>query len=350
MLILDQANHPLDLVVASQDGARAVRLTQYEGLHHIENRRAVGAYFRLSRPGDTNSRRLAVVFSDLFDLATPEELGLPADMPRKVFQMECAYASIGEYLDSDGTLPETPSGEGAIKVECFSAQLETWEKRTPADEGAVLQYLCSKAYWSWRSDLASTLITAADSIRLRNPIRTIARIAQLGAGDLWNIESAEGPSFRLTPMPALIRAEHDKRQRRKAGTDASVTLLLSAPRYDGPSMHWQKARDFSESDQPDYANAAKEAICAVEGLARIITVRHTDTLGELIKELKRNHSVNPAMAKTLEGLWGFTSNEPGVRHGSPGPATIGASEARYVLDSSEAAIRFLLTLDRQASA
>jgi hypothetical protein len=52
------------------------------------------------------------------------------------------------------------------------------------------------------------------------------------------------------------------------------------------------------------------------------------------------------MAKTLEGLWGFTSNSPGVRHGGATPATIDEGEARYVVDGSEAAIRFLLTLDR----
>lgn len=150
----------------------------------------------------------------------------------------------------------------------------------------------------------------------------------------------------LTPLPAFIRQERDKRQKREVPANGAIGELLSAPRYEGPAIHWEKADQFAAGERRDLANAAKEAICAVEGLARIITRAHSEMLGELIKELKKAHKVNPAMAKTLEGLWGFTSNSPGVRHGGATPATIGESEVHYVLDSSAAAIRFLLTLDK----
>jgi hypothetical protein len=174
----------------------------------------------------------------------------------------------------------------------------------------------------------------------------LRRIAQIEEGNLWAIAGGGDRGMMLKPLPPFIRDERARRQPDARGAGAPIAALLSPPRYAGPAAHWQKADEFARGDQRDLPNAAKEAICAVEGLARIVTGAHTDTLGELIKKLKTSHNVKPAMAKTLEGLWGFTSNSPGVRHGGATPATIDEGEARYVVDGCEAAIRFLLTLDR----
>src|SRR5438876_8328144 len=70
------------------------------------------------------------------------------------------------------------------------------------------------------------------------------------------------------------------------------------------------------------------------------------TLGDIIKLLKRRGDLDPAIGKTLEGLWGYTSNAPGVRHGGTVAPTITEREARWVVDMSQAALQFLLELDR----
>lgn len=126
----------------------------------------------------------------------------------------------------------------------------------------------------------------------------------------------------------------------------SVVDLLAAPRYEGPRGHVDRALEYLDGPAPDLANASKEAVCAVESLARIVTGRSTDTLGDIIKLLKRRGDLDPAIGKTLEGLWGYTSNAPGVRHGGTVAPTITEREARWVVDMSQAALQFLLELDR----
>ncbi len=59
--------------------------------------------------------------------------------------------------------------------------------------------------------------------------------------------------------------------------------------------------------------------------------------------------MNPALARSLEALWGFTSNSPGVRHSSPAPPSITSQEAADVLGAAMAAIPLLLALDTASS-
>lgn len=335
----------LDVVIAARDGAHAVLVTFYEGTYPIPNRIAVGCYFSFLHPDRETEGRVGVMFSDHFQFVQPKALGFPEAMDRKQFQLQCSFAAIGEFLDSEGLLPPTPDNAPATQIPCFGPQFELWAKRASASDDAILHYLREKTYWCWRFELDLASFGEADCIRLHCSPRALKRIAQIEDGSLWTIAGGGDRGVTLKPLPAFIRDQRAQGQPDASGAGASIAVLLSPPRYAGPAAHWQKSNEFASGDQRDLPNAAKEAICAVEGLARIVTGAREDTLGELIKKLKTSHSVNPAMAKTLEGLWGFTSNSPGVRHGGATPATIGEGEARYVVDGCEAALRFLLTLD-----
>jgi len=330
-------------IITSRDGEIALRLTTFEGKYPIPNRVAEGLYFAFERLGDGKTGRVGVIFSDMFQFAQPEKLGLAADVDRERFQFECAVAAIGEHLDKIGMLPETQSGENATMIDCFSYQLEEWAKRPLPDDDELLNYVRSVVYWAWRSDLAAATLEPADTVRWHTSDRTLRRVAQIGEGESWASTSSTGVMLR--PTASSIREERERRKLGRPGSSSPIAQLLSAPRYAGPAEHWRKAEAFALGETRDLANAAKEAVCAVEGLARIVTGDHVGTLGDQIKTLKAKHSVNPAMAKTLEGIWGFTSNSPGVRHGGATPTSIAEGEAQYVLASGDAAIRYLLTLD-----
>jgi hypothetical protein len=334
------------VVVAAQDGAHAVLVTLYEGTYPIPNRIAVGCYFSFLQADRTSEGRVGVMFSDHFQFVEPKEFGLPDAMDRKQFQLQCSFAAMGEYLDTNGLLPATPDNAPATQIACFGPQFETWAKREAPSDDAILHYLREKTFWCWKFELELASFTEADCLRLHCSPRGMRRIAQIEDGNLWTIAGGSDGALMLKPLPTFIRDQRAQSQPGIIGTGQTIASLLSAPRYAGPAEHWKKSADFVRGDQRDLPNAAKEAICAVEGLTRIVTGAHSDTLGVLIKKLKTSHNVNAAMAKTLEGLWGFTSNSPGVRHGGATPATIDEKEARYVIDSCEAALRFLLTLDQ----
>src|SRR5258708_2448577 len=142
-------DQPMNVIIASRDGAMAVRITMYEGTYSMERRVAVGSYFSFVRPDDAGRGRVAVVFSDLFQFQQPKDFGLSEQLDRDAFQIECAFARIGDELDTTGQLSLTPPGTSAAQLDCFESQFQAWrERKAPKDDG-ILRYIRAKLYWGW---------------------------------------------------------------------------------------------------------------------------------------------------------------------------------------------------------
>jgi hypothetical protein len=104
-------------------------------------------------------------------------------------------------------------------------------------------------------------------------------------------------------------------------------------RYSGAKIHLQKALElYSKRPQPDYKNSIKESISAIEALARIVTNNPSATLGDLTKEL----SIHPAFRDGLNKIYGWTSDEGGIRHSQ--------KDYKDYLESGEDEARFMLVL------
>ena len=122
-------------------------------------------------------------------------------------------------------------------------------------------------------------------------------------------------------------------------------VLCAVPRYSGPCEHWRAARMLLSSKDPDYAGAVHKAINAVEGLCRIILGEPSITLGDALQRLRQRNLLHPALSRSVEGLWGFASAEPGIRHGATSVSAVKAHEAHFVVDACELALTLLLTID-----
>lgn len=125
----------------------------------------------------------------------------------------------------------------------------------------------------------------------------------------------------------------------------NLEALCSLPRYSGPCQHWRSVRSLLSAEEPDYSRAVHEAVSALEALCRILVGDDSMTLGDALKRLRESHRLHPALAKSLEGLWGYASEEPGVRHGAAKPNAPSQHEALYVIGACEAGLVMLLTLD-----
>ena len=128
---------------------------------------------------------------------------------------------------------------------------------------------------------------------------------------------------------------------------ASDTLLdqLLAPRYVAVRAQLVKAMTFASPGQNDFPNAVKEAVCAVESIARVVTGKHDSTLGQIVRSLKKEKNIDPAIASTLKGFWSYTSNLSTVRHGGVSVPSINAPEFQVVLDKVRASIIYFLSRD-----
>lgn len=116
--------------------------------------------------------------------------------------------------------------------------------------------------------------------------------------------------------------------------------------YDSVNKHIEKAWTlFSNRKSPDYENSIKESISAVEAMCCIITGASgaQATLGEAIKRLKDNGvHIHGAMENAFKSLYGYTSNESGIRHGGIDFKGAPAEDAKYMLVSCSAFVNYLV--------
>jgi len=127
-----------------------------------------------------------------------------------------------------------------------------------------------------------------------------------------------------------------------------VEVLCAVPRYSGPCQHWRSAKTQLGGKDPDYAGAVHEAVSAVEGLCRIILGNSTITLGDALQRLRQDGRLHPSLSRAIDGLWGFASAEPGIRHGALSATTLKPHEAHFAVHAAEAALALLLSIDGEA--
>lgn len=120
-------------------------------------------------------------------------------------------------------------------------------------------------------------------------------------------------------------------------------ILFSS--FDVVEKHMKKALSlYSDRLHPDYENSVKESISAVESMCCIITGESgkTATLGATLKKLEKHGiHIHEAMKSAFEKLYGYTSDENGIRHGGIDFKGASSDDARYMLISCSAFINYL---------
>lgn len=118
--------------------------------------------------------------------------------------------------------------------------------------------------------------------------------------------------------------------------------LNKSQAFSGAQHHLEQAISLlSDRQNPDYANSIKESISAVESVAR--TFSSGKTLGDALNKLE---SVGLKIHQALKGAWhklyGWASDEQGIRHGGVGAAEADQPLAKYMLISCSAFISYLI--------
>jgi hypothetical protein len=123
---------------------------------------------------------------------------------------------------------------------------------------------------------------------------------------------------------------------------AAVSQAASATdAFAGSRQHMQAAIAlFSQKLEPDYRNSIKEAISAVESVARIITGDSKATLGTALKKIDEKMAIHPALRDAMNKLYGYTSDEGGIRHAMLEQSTIDEAEAKFMIVACSAFVNF----------
>lgn len=97
---------------------------------------------------------------------------------------------------------------------------------------------------------------------------------------------------------------------------------------------------LANRESPDYRNSAKESILAIESLI-MLKLNQKGTLGELIKKYDEKLQLHPALVKAISALYGYSSDEDGIRHAIFDSDNIDFNEAWFLYVLCCALINFI---------
>lgn len=120
-------------------------------------------------------------------------------------------------------------------------------------------------------------------------------------------------------------------------------LALSGP-FSGARIHIQTALEkYSDKTDPDYRNCVKESISAVESMCQILADNPKATLGAALKVLNNGGiDIHSALAAGFEKIYGYTSDQDGIRHAILNESkTVESEDALFMLVSCSAFCNYL---------
>jgi hypothetical protein len=94
---------------------------------------------------------------------------------------------------------------------------------------------------------------------------------------------------------------------------------------------------------PDYRNAIKESISAVESVVKQISGQESLGLEGALTQLSKHIEIHKALHVGFIKLYGYSSDEGGIRHGMLEQPNIGFAEAKFMIVSCSAFVNFLIS-------
>ena len=113
---------------------------------------------------------------------------------------------------------------------------------------------------------------------------------------------------------------------------------LSAP-FQGASQHVKQAVTLlGDRDNPDFRNAIKESISAVESAFKAAARDPKVDIEKGLQKLVGHHQLKQAW----NNMYNWTSDEDGVLHAIKGAPQVGLPEARYMVVACSAFVNYLV--------
>jgi len=142
-------------------------------------------------------------------------------------------------------------------------------------------------------------------------------------------------SYRFVAGRISDISSEEERESIEAAMQLSGTLQPVA-------HHLKQALDLlTDRKNPDFRNSIKESISAVEALCRLLTKIPKATLGDALKELDKTVKLHPAFKESLLKLYGYTSDEQGIRHSLLDESKITFDDAKFMLVACSAFTNYI---------
>jgi len=108
------------------------------------------------------------------------------------------------------------------------------------------------------------------------------------------------------------------------------------------STHLHRSLELlSDRNTPDYRNSIKESISAVESMVKLTVGTEKGTLGKLLNKLEGDINLHPALKTAFNSLYGYTSDEGGIRHALTELESNDFHDAKFMLVVCSSFINFI---------
>lgn len=133
-------------------------------------------------------------------------------------------------------------------------------------------------------------------------------------------------------------------------SEVNKTLELTTKyRLKGPFDHITTAIEhLSKKPEPDFRNSIKESISAIESIAKIISNEDSQGLSGALKILDEKVNIHGALKTSFLNLYGYTSDEGGIRHSLLEQSKVTYDEAKFMLVSCSAFLNYLIAKSVEA--
>lgn len=108
------------------------------------------------------------------------------------------------------------------------------------------------------------------------------------------------------------------------------------------AAHFLRALQFlADRKSPDYRNSIKESISGVEAACKLLAEKPKADLNDGLRKLKEKVSLHPALEKAFASMYGYTSDEQGIRHSLLDESSLTFEDAKFMLVSCAAFVNYL---------
>jgi hypothetical protein len=101
-------------------------------------------------------------------------------------------------------------------------------------------------------------------------------------------------------------------------------------------------RLLGDRQNPSYRNVIREAVSAVEAVAKVLAGRPNATLGDALKRIDGAVGVHAALNQGFQKIYGYTSDADGIRHALSEEEQLQQEDALFMLVSCSAFISYLV--------
>jgi hypothetical protein len=127
---------------------------------------------------------------------------------------------------------------------------------------------------------------------------------------------------------------------------AAIENAISNLEVDGQTgarQHLLTALELlSMKPAPDYRNSIKESISSIEAIVNRIAGTAGNGVANALDRISEKYPIHGALKSSLRSLYGYTSDESGIRHSILEEVNVGYEEAAFMLVACSAFVSFLL--------